>query len=119
MVQSSGSLNCGSASEKMLREVIKWTSHVFLGNTTLHVNVKKVSSHGRFSRARMLLLYISFKMALMFDVRPTRISSYFAAFRCTSFITQEVVFTVLHAPHPCKTYLNVSYITQCIFLKLI
>jgi hypothetical protein len=26
----------------MFREVIKWTSHVFLGNMTVHVSVKNV-----------------------------------------------------------------------------
>jgi hypothetical protein len=35
LVKISESLNYRSATENMFREVIKWTSHVFSGNTTL------------------------------------------------------------------------------------
>jgi hypothetical protein len=35
IVQISGSLNYRSATESMFRGAIKWTSRVFLGNTTL------------------------------------------------------------------------------------
>jgi hypothetical protein len=35
LVQISESPNYGNATENMFREVIKWTSHVFLGNAAL------------------------------------------------------------------------------------
>jgi hypothetical protein len=40
LVQISESPNYGSATEHMFRELIKWTSRVLLGNTTLFWNIK-------------------------------------------------------------------------------
>jgi hypothetical protein len=39
LVQISGSFNCRSAPDNMFKEVIKWTSLVFLSNTALFLNL--------------------------------------------------------------------------------